>query len=891
MAKNKKLIASVAAVATSAALLLGGTLAWQSTNQTALNEASDVINPGGRLHDDFDGENKDVYVENFADENIYARIRLEEYFEIITNYGKEGAEKSHKLVGDKTIDEETGEVDYTYKLFTGYANMQDGVVSAASHTDENSDETTSYWSWQTGGSTVYMPTFNLNKDSLLADVNGIYEEGNVGTISNRFDPDDPQYTEYTDYAELGVGHKETANELYDGDANDIDEFTDGGNGNVELADIIANGENSAYYANYESSIELVANQEHTAADTLDAELISMAEWLGMVEYDENGDPANLEYLGNYWVYDEDGWVYWSAPIKPHTATGLLLNGIELNQVMDDTWYYAINVIAQFVTADDVGKSDGTGFYGVEKEKPSENAEKLLGIIGVEIPEEKVEESDFAITWVDSTNANFNAGYPWFKNGSNTLQLGATIVRNGVTETIPAADVTWTVSPESQTYEEIGMIATTHTINASITEDEDADTLTIEDDQYEGLASTGVFFTVTATYGEHTATKDFVYSDASFYQTVSIDAASHGLQPLSYEGATVGNSYQFTRVFRFNETDLSEHFETEWLVTDADGNTVEGATISDNGLFTTTVPGDYKIIARIAGYPATEKNFVVNAGSNEVFTVKKSIINQIAETEYMIGTVAAGGNNTTISSINSKDQILIDGEKYFVVTRDENKKEALLISAAGTAVYQESTATSSTAYSNIKYGATNYWPESYAYKFLNGTESIVMPIGSSYGTETAAIASAEVTPFLATRPFIEEHALETTYYINKIDTSGTTYEQRASQIFLLSQADIAGKTGTADADARDYTYSGIRLIEQTLDQNTALGYSWLRSAYNATNVAYNASGTVLSTHPTDGVKSTGPSSRPDMNYAYYWGYVYPAFRIDISSADKYQSTAE
>jgi len=31
---------------------------------------------GGRLHDDFNGANKNIYVENFADEPILARIRL-----------------------------------------------------------------------------------------------------------------------------------------------------------------------------------------------------------------------------------------------------------------------------------------------------------------------------------------------------------------------------------------------------------------------------------------------------------------------------------------------------------------------------------------------------------------------------------------------------------------------------------------------------------------------------------------------------------------------------------------------------------------------------------------------------------------------------------------------
>ena len=451
MAKNKKLIASVAAVATSAALLLGGTLAWQSTNQTALNEASDVINPGGRLHDDFDGTNKDVYVENFADENIYARIRLEEYFEIITNYGKGSAEKPHELIGSKTTNEETGEVEYTYELFTGYANMQDGVVKAAidiNDVDAETGEAKSYWSWQTGGSTVYMPTFNLNKDSLLADVNGIYEEGNVGTISNRFDPDEPQYTEYTDYMELGVGYEETANELYDGDANDIDEFTDGGNGNVELADIIANGENSAYYTNYESSIELVAGEEHTATTTLDAELISMDKWLEMVEYDNEG---NVTYApDNYWVYDEDGWVYWSAPIEPHTATGLLLDGIELNQVMDDTWYYAINVIAQFVTADDVGKSDSTGFYA-EGEAPSADAETLLEAIGVDMSGEAPEEEEGPVAFRilkdgEDEGVNYRKDETAYL-GAGTYTLYVSSGEGGLYTGATPDGFEWNVSPE------------------------------------------------------------------------------------------------------------------------------------------------------------------------------------------------------------------------------------------------------------------------------------------------------------------------------------------------------------------------------------------------------------------------------------------------------------
>jgi len=102
---NKKVVATIAAVATSAALLMGGTMAWQSINQTALNEASEVVNPGGRLHDDFNGTNKDIYVENFADEPIFARIRLDEHFEIRIDDGDNNPDNDPVEIKTFTKDE------------------------------------------------------------------------------------------------------------------------------------------------------------------------------------------------------------------------------------------------------------------------------------------------------------------------------------------------------------------------------------------------------------------------------------------------------------------------------------------------------------------------------------------------------------------------------------------------------------------------------------------------------------------------------------------------------------------------------------------------------------------------------------------------------------------
>ena len=68
MTSKKKIAASVGAVGLAAVIALGGTFAWQSISQQALNETMATINPGGRLHDDFNGSNKDVYVENFTED-------------------------------------------------------------------------------------------------------------------------------------------------------------------------------------------------------------------------------------------------------------------------------------------------------------------------------------------------------------------------------------------------------------------------------------------------------------------------------------------------------------------------------------------------------------------------------------------------------------------------------------------------------------------------------------------------------------------------------------------------------------------------------------------------------------------------------------------------------
>ena len=374
---KKKLATSVAAVATAAALLLGGTFAWQSVNQTALNEGADTINPGGRLHDDFDGTNKDVYVENFTDpenggQDIFARVRLEEYLEVVLNYGTPGQTEKQLLGskyyapvldedGEQVVDEDGNlvyETAYTYEYvpFTEYSNS--GEADAGVEVGADGSET-SYWKWKLGGSTVYMPTFNKDKDSLIPDVNGTSADS---------------FATHVNYIE---GQTEQGYDVYD---NDEDEYNDLDN-QAHLNDLIENGSSSAFYETYKDHISLSDTKNTHTATEMDAadKSMSMADWLAMVAedgaYDRNAH-------GNCWVYDTDGWFYWSEPISPGDATGLLLDNItQLQTLPHSEWYYGLNVVAQFVTADDIGKDDSSGFYNEQKgKKPSAAAEQLLGYI-------------------------------------------------------------------------------------------------------------------------------------------------------------------------------------------------------------------------------------------------------------------------------------------------------------------------------------------------------------------------------------------------------------------------------------------------------------------------------------------------------------------------------
>ena len=65
------------------------------------------------------------------------------------------------------------------------------------------------------------------------------------------------------------------------------------------------------------------------------------------------DPANQRTFYG-WIYDTDGYAYWSQPLGHGDVTGLLLNHVTTNgSIIGTDYYYAINVIAEAVDSRDI----------------------------------------------------------------------------------------------------------------------------------------------------------------------------------------------------------------------------------------------------------------------------------------------------------------------------------------------------------------------------------------------------------------------------------------------------------------------------------------------------------------------------------------------------------
>ena len=808
-AKRKKQVSAVVAAVLVVAIALTGTYAWQSISQRARNEADGFVNPGGRLHDDFNGQNKDIYVENFTDPEdgspIFARVRLYEYMEIGPSAGDtSAADRTVQVIGktDADIDDSS-----TWAVHTMNGD------TAASHTAIHE-----YWSWTMGGSTVYMPTFNKNKDSLAADINGTYEgpDGDRTTAADK-------YADYIEYTLDSEGKTDIA--YYDADDNTVDE----GNGNG-----LGNGGTEG--TNYTA-----AEESHSVKQTQEATVLTMEEWKAM------GSP-----VGKYWVYDTDGWAYWAEAIQPGEATGLLLDGIEPVMEPAEKWYYAIDVVGQFASSGDWGSADDeSGFYA---DGMSADGLYLLNQAAGRLP--KIE------------RMSVKGGYKQYVNAGKSLTLEVDMDILNATGSTAETYVLWSAEPETAALSGDSftptsqMVGQTYRLTATSAYDGEKSTFVdiyvlpadavgavegeldgklyvdFGDNTYKELKEDG-------SLGEFvSAGKDMVIGNRDDNANVVVLETPDADYGSKFLGPNAGESYWAMGADGKLGTEddvkvVGQPWPNNLTTTLADGITIstvnEAETVkvgkkmqlSASVTLKGTEIANQDVTWTVSGNKSTsttiDTNGLLTVGADEPF---ETILTIYAESQEMAGLRTY--KTITVKPLDFEDipsvtagsttTVTIDGVEWYVLVKDNGK--ALLWAKDPVEQREFNNSTS------------NAWQNSALRTYLNGT----------WLNKTTVLKGKAVQTDITTRS----------------QYNATTWITTQDKVFLLSEADLFGTVNeTVTANAQDYTYGNSILVPDVnmrifASMNGHTGkYAWLRSPTRySTGLAVVSDSGIFASGPVD-----------------------------------------
>ncbi|WP_249410537.1 hypothetical protein [Lactococcus petauri] len=278
--------------------LIGGTFAFTAFNQQAINDRENEVqvNVGGRVHDYYnaESENKDVFVENYGERPIMARIRLSEYLETQQTGASEptplvdGTERNQLNTWTPYIPSATGIGTRTGAdaAFNRYSNLRFGRAGEAP--------------W-------YLPTFNHNN------------------------------------LDLSTAAAGDVRDLADG-SDDVTHPGDGTEGYWEEGLTYTNGENGTTW--YGAS----DGAERTTAQNLQQQrpVMTIQQWSELQPYQQ---------IGDFWVVDHTtGWAYWASLLEPGEASSYLLDAAEMTAAIEDTvfngsYYYGIHVYSQLISPD------------------------------------------------------------------------------------------------------------------------------------------------------------------------------------------------------------------------------------------------------------------------------------------------------------------------------------------------------------------------------------------------------------------------------------------------------------------------------------------------------------------------------------------------------------
>ena len=285
--------------------LIGGTMAFQAFNQQAINDRENTVqvNVGGRVHDYYnrDTENKDVFVENYGERPIMARIRLSEFLEY-----QRGDEDFTPLVAGSERDNLATWITW----IPSANNINQRADTGNSSAFNRYAQLTFGWSREGETAPWYMPTFNHDNLDLRTAAAGHARDYIAGAGA-------------TDGTTDGTTHPGDGTDAYWSENDTFD--------------------NSA-------GIWPGATLENEAAQNLRQQRAPMTieQWSNLAPYQQIGDFLVVDHT--------TGWAYWASLLEPGKASSYLLDAAEMTEAIEDTvfngsYYYGIHVDSQLISPD------------------------------------------------------------------------------------------------------------------------------------------------------------------------------------------------------------------------------------------------------------------------------------------------------------------------------------------------------------------------------------------------------------------------------------------------------------------------------------------------------------------------------------------------------------
>lgn len=288
------------------ALLVGGTFAFTAFNQQATNDRlrENRADVGGRVHDYYnrDTENKDVFVENYGEAPIMARIRLSEFMEI----QEQGQTTFEPVVGNTERDE--------LDTWTTYIPTSENLNARAGDSAAFNRYSNLTFGWTRNGQTApwYLPTFNQDSD----------------------DPRTAAAGHARDYAEDGATHPGSG----------IDDYWFEGHGY----------DNSA--GTWPGSALIRESVQNLAQERAP---MTIEQW----ENDLNREEKIGDF---WVIDQDTGWAYWASELEAGETTSYLIDPAQMTEEAHDiigAYYYGIHVESQLISPREVFQDEPTEGHG------------------------------------------------------------------------------------------------------------------------------------------------------------------------------------------------------------------------------------------------------------------------------------------------------------------------------------------------------------------------------------------------------------------------------------------------------------------------------------------------------------------------------------------------